>query len=303
MNIALCTDDRYANHCAICITSILENNKLEDCHIYVMTEGLLDENLKKFHYLEKYYKKPVEVKVIDGKIFEGLQVTGRLPRSMYFRFMLPEIINDSSLLYLDCDIIVRHSLRDLFHIDLTNYACGVVEDQCGDDVRMHNRINMFSRYFNSGVLLMNLDYWRKYDIAKKLIDYIANAGWLMCPDQDALNVVLEGKVLFLGYEYNFQEGFYNELIWLRADKWDKVEEAKKDPIVVHYTSGEKPWHKFCTHPLAGEYDKYMMLHSVLFEKKELCHSRRFYFVERIVRNMRLIYQSFRRRNGMIVNQI
>lgn len=65
MNIALCTDDRYANHCAICITSILENNKLEDCHIYVMTEGLLDENLKKFHYLEKYYKKPVEVKVIE----------------------------------------------------------------------------------------------------------------------------------------------------------------------------------------------------------------------------------------------
>ena len=302
MNIALCTDDRYANHCAICITSILENNKLEDCHIYVMTEGLSDENLKKFHYLEKYYKKPVEVKVIDGKIFEGLQVTGRLPQSMYFRFMLPEIINDSSVLYLDCDIIVRHSLRDLFIIDLTNYACGVVEDQCGDDVRMHNRINMFSRYFNSGVLLMNLDYWRKYDIAKKLIDYIASSDWLMCPDQDALNVILEGKVLFLDYKYNFQEGFYHTLAWLRADKWKLVECAQKDPVIVHYTAGEKPWHKDCTHPLKSDYDKYMQLHDILNEKKTYGHSRIFYLVEKIVGVFRILYQAFRKNNGMIVNQ-
>lgn len=302
MNIALCTDDRYANHCAICITSILENNKLEDCHIYVMTEGLLDENIKKFHYLEEYYKKPVEVKVIDGKMFEGLQVTGRLPRSMYFRFMLPEIINDSSVLYLDCDIIVRHSLRDLFHIDLTNYACGVVEDQCGDDVRMHNRINMFSRYFNSGVLLMNLDYWRKYDIAKKLIDYIANAGWLMCPDQDALNVVLEGEVLYLDYTYNFQQGFYGELTWLRADKWENVEKDRCSPIIVHYTSGEKPWHTDCVHPLKRDYDKYMMLHACLYEKKNPGHSCVFYVVEKIVAFLRKMYQNFRKRNGMIVNK-
>lgn len=302
MNIALCTDDRYANHCAICITSILENNKLEDCHIYVMTEGLSDENLKKFHYLEKYYKKPVEVKVIDGKIFEGLQVTGRLPQSMYFRFMLPEIINDSSVLYLDCDIIVRHSLRDLFIIDLTNYACGVVEDQCGDDVRMHNRINMFSRYFNSGVLLMNLDYWRKYDIAKKLIDYIASSDWLMCPDQDALNVILEGKILFLDYKYNFQEGFYHTLAWLRADKWKLVECAQKDPVIVHYTAGEKPWHKDCTHPLKSDYDKYMQLHDILNEKKTYGHSRIFYLVEKIVGVFRILYQAFRKNNGMIVNQ-
>ena len=302
MNIALCTDDRYANHCAICITSILENNKLEDCHIYVMTEGLSDENLKKFHYLEKYYKKPVEVKVIDGKIFEGLQVTGRLPQSMYFRFMLPEIINDSSVLYLDCDIIVRHSLRDLFNIDLTNYACGVVEDQCGDDVRMHNRINMFSRYFNSGVLLMNLDYWRKYDIAKKLIDYIAASDWLMCPDQDALNVILEGKILFLDYKYNFQEGFYHPLAWLRADKWKLVECAQKDPVIVHYTAGEKPWHKDCTHPLKSDYDKYMQLHDILNKKKTYGHSRIFYLVEKIVGVFRILYQAFRKNNGMIVNQ-
>ena len=48
MNIALCTDDNYASHCAICITSILENNKHTKCHIYVLTGGLNKENQERF---------------------------------------------------------------------------------------------------------------------------------------------------------------------------------------------------------------------------------------------------------------
>ena len=48
MNIALCTDDNYANHCAICITSILEHNENIKCHIYVLTGGLNKENQERF---------------------------------------------------------------------------------------------------------------------------------------------------------------------------------------------------------------------------------------------------------------
>ena len=40
MNIVLCTDDRYASHATICVTSILENNKGENCYIYILTEDL-----------------------------------------------------------------------------------------------------------------------------------------------------------------------------------------------------------------------------------------------------------------------
>ena len=158
--------------------------------------------------------------------------------------MLPEIVSADKVLYLDCDIIVRDSLSELFATDLTDLACGVVEDQCGDDIRLHNPIRMFSKYFNSGVLLMNLDYWRNNHVADKLVLWIENFdGRLMCPDQDALNVVLEGKVKFLDYKYNYQQGFYGDLMWLRADKWPAIKEARENPVVVHYTSGEKPWHK------------------------------------------------------------
>lgn len=303
MNIALCTDDNYANHCAICITSILENNKDEDCHVYVLTGGLTAENNQKFSYLADFYHQKVDVMVMDVSVFSHLQSTNHLSQSMYYRFLLPQVVDGDNVLYLDCDIIVRYPLKDLFNIDLTNMACGVVEDQCGDDIRLHNPINMFSRYFNSGVLFMNLDYWRKNNVAQDLVDFIANfKGQLMCPDQDALNAVLEGKVKFLDYKYNYQQGFYGDLTWLRADKWPAIKEARKNPVVVHYTAGEKPWHKDCKHPLKAEYDNYMHLHTVLHEKKMPGHRWYFYVIEGTIDKLRSIYQWYRRKNGMIVNK-
>lgn len=304
INVALCTDDNYANHCAVCIVSILENNQDADCSIYVLTVGLSVENMAKFQYLGTVYRQKIEVKVLDMALFDQLQITNHLGRAMYFRFMIPNVINASKVLYLDCDIMVRHSLRPLFETDLTDKACGVIEDQCGDDIRLHNPIQMFSRYFNSGVLLMNLDYWREHNSKKTLIEWIEQfPGQLLCPDQDALNKVFENKVVFLDYTYNFQQGFYGNLTWLRADKWDAVKEARKNPVIVHFTAGEKPWHTDCTHPLLSEYDNYRGLHAILNTPKTSGHRWYFYVVEGVIDKLRAVYRWYRHKNGMVVNEV
>lgn len=304
INVALCTDDNYASHCAICVCSILENHKDCSCHIYILTTELNVANRNRFEQLSKVYNQQVEIISANDEIFKKLQVTNHLGRAMYLRFLLPQFVKSSKLLYLDSDIIVRHSLCPLFEINMDGIACGVVEDQNGDDIRLHNPIKMFSRYFNSGVLLMNLDYWRENNIANKLMQWIENfPGQLACPDQDALNKVLEHKVIFLDYTYNFQQGFYGNLTWLRADKWESVHRALKDPTIVHFTAGEKPWHKDCVHPLRGDYDYYMHLHSFLSEQKTNGHNWHFYVVEKIIGRLRSIYQWYRIKNGMYVNQI
>lgn len=304
INVAYCTDDNYASHCAVSITSLLENNKDSQCHVYVLTEGLNAESTKRFELLAKDYGQTIQVVVMDMAEINKLQVTNWLGSAMYFRFKIPEIVKESRVLYLDCDIIIRHSLKPLFDISLDDIACGVVEDQNGDDVRLHNPIGMFSRYFNSGVLLMNLDYWRDHDTANQLIKYIQDyPGQLMCPDQDTLNAVLEGKVLFLDYTYNFQQGFFSdELTWLQSNKWEAVREARKDPVIVHYSAGEKPWHKDCKNPMRGEYDKYMLLFPYLKENKTNGHRWYFYLVEGLLSELKEIYHWYRRKNGMIVNK-
>lgn len=112
MNIALCTDDNYAKYCMITIVSILENNAADTkCCVYVLTDSLSERNKDLFKYLSDYYKQQILVTVIPPNSFENLKVRSRYPKSMYYRFLLPDIVHDEKVLYLDCDIINNASSR------------------------------------------------------------------------------------------------------------------------------------------------------------------------------------------------
>ena len=259
MNIALCTDEKYSYPCGVCITSILENNKNEDCHIYILTNYLSETTLSKFQRLSETYQRKIEIITIDDETINGLKVSTLFPKSIYYRFLLPQIIKESRVLYLDCDIIVTASLSGLWNTDISDYACAAVEDQASDDITIKNRIGIYGDYFNSGVLLMNLDYWRKNNTASTLIDFIyENPGICEFPDQDALNIVLQGKVFFLEYQYNYQEIFYwdKSRLYLHKKKWSKLLPENILPTIIHYSTSSKPSNKGCTHPLKNEFIKY-----------------------------------------------
>lgn len=251
MNIALCTDEKYSFPCGVCITSILENNKEEECNIYILTDGLNPETIEKFKQLQDKYKQKIDIITINDKLFDGLKISNRFPISIYYRFLLPQLVNDKKVIYLDCDIIVTSSLKEIWHTNITDYACGVIEDQKSDDITIQNRLGLYKDYFNSGVLLINLDYWRENDIASKLIEFInQNPDICLYPDQDALNYILCDCVKFLEYKYNYQELFYlpKEHILLHKNKWKQLDLAGNAPIIMHYTGCIKPWVKACPHP-------------------------------------------------------
>ena len=255
MNIAICTDNNYVMPCMVTIASVLQQN--DDCHVFVLTEHLSESNKSKFKTLAEYYHQKIEVKEISSRIVSGLNESSRFPKSIYFRFLLPEILpEEDRVLYLDCDILVRENISDFYNTDLVGYACAAIEDQRGDDITIHNRIFMFSRYFNSGVLLMNLDYWRKHNVAQLFIDYLRQYPercWF--PDQDALNAVLEGKVKFMDYRYNMQGEMLSHRCYLQlsAQKWKELDEAISNPAIIHFTDINKPWYKECRHPYRLEY--------------------------------------------------
>ena len=255
MNIAICTDNNYVMPCMVTIASVLQQN--DDCHVFVLTEHLYESNKSKFTTLAEYYHQKIEVKEISSRIVSGLNESSRFPKSIYFRFLLPEMLPEADrVLYLDCDILVREDISEFYNTDLDGYACAAIEDQRGDDITIHNRIFMFSKYFNSGVLLMNLNYWRKHHVAQQLIDYLRQYPercWF--PDQDALNAVLEGKVKFMDYRYNMQGEMLSHRCYLQlsAQKWQKLDEAIGNPAIIHFTDTNKPWYKECCHPYRTEY--------------------------------------------------
>ena len=273
IDIALCTDEHFVIPALASITSIFENNKDDECCITVLTSGLSSSAINKFAQLAKYYNREICVKIISNSFFEGMITLKRYPLSMYFRFLLPKVLNDAErVLYLDCDTIIRGSLRKLYQTNLYKKACAVVVDQQCDDVLIINRLRISSPYFNSGVLLLNLDYWRKNDISNCLISYIHNnSNTCIYPDQDALNVILEGKVTYLPYKYNYQEMWATMRLQTRIhySKWSKIEEASLNPIIVHYCVDVKPWFIECKNPYRDEFLCYALKHSFVgFKRKK-----------------------------------
>lgn len=270
MVFALCTDDNYAMPCMVCVTSIFENNVGEECKVYVLTSGLSSVTVKKFERLAALYNQQIVISVVAEDAFAKLKTRHRYGTSMYFRFLLPDIAKESKVLYLDCDIVVHQNLSELWEMDIQGYACAVVEDQRGDEVELRNRVRISTPYFNSGVLMMNLDYWRTNNVRDALSDYIENnPEKCFFPDQDALNAVLAEKVLYLEYTYNFQEQWYweEERICLHFTKFDKILQYRDNPAIVHYTWNQKPWMEQCFHPHRDWFLQYAKLHDFL-EYKE-----------------------------------
>ncbi len=287
LNFALCTDENFVVPSLICITSIFENNKDEECHVYVLTERLSNTAYLQFEELARIYNQYIIVKTIDASRFECLIEYGRFPLSMYFRFLLPEELDKcDTVLYLDCDVIVRHSLKRLYRTDLNGYACAVVADQNCDDVLLQNRVQISSQYFNSGVMLINLNYWRTYNISNNLMHYIKEHPHIcVFPDQDALNIVLENKVVYLDYTYNLQELWLTERnnVKFHFSKWAELDKACIDPVIVHYCVINKPWFVECVNPFKNDFLLYASKHSFIKFKLRKRRCINYYVYKKIAR--------------------
>lgn len=266
MNIALCTDENFSVPALVCITSFFENNKEGEHHVYILTDGLSQKAQNKFKQISETYQQSVQVITIDKHRFDGLRTNERFPVSMYYRFMLPEMLpQEHKVLYLDCDIIVRHSLKDVYETNLDGKALGVVVAQSCDSLYFINNLKLTTPYFNSGVLLINLDFWREHNTTENLITFVdKNSDICALPDQDALNKVLEGKTIYLDYTYNYQEGWFGSLIRnMHYSRWDTIRETGKDPAIIHFCEAEKPWFVECKNPYQKEFLYYARLHDFI----------------------------------------
>ena len=47
----------------------------------------------------------------------------------YFRYAIPEIVEEERILYLDCDMIFTQDLSPLFAVDLKRYGLGLCHDE------------------------------------------------------------------------------------------------------------------------------------------------------------------------------
>ena len=279
MNVVYSSSDLYSEICGVSLTSLLENNKdVQELNIFIINNEISDLNKSRlsqtainYNRALRFVDKPDLARITQTTIFVGRWNIGTFYR-LYLSSILPKEID--RVIYLDCDTIVRHSLEDVFTINLGDCSVAGVDDCRSNLYKADIGIEPESIYINNGFLVIDLNKWRNQQTESDFSLFIRNRnGDCTYMDQAPLNGVLGSKkqIFELPAKYNSQRVFfdfsYKQLMKLRKPErhlsLQEYEEAISNPAVVHFTpvfiSGTRPWQNKDKHPFAPEWRHYKEL--------------------------------------------
>lgn len=172
-------------------------------------------------------------------------------KAALYRLLIPLLIEEDKAIYLDCDTIVCHDIKELWDIDV-DFIGGCKDPQF--NFRKQQTKTKGRYYINSGVLLFNLKQIRAKmpDYVEKIIN-IQNNYKLELIDQDIINHLFDEQITYLDLKWNVcanlcDDKDYTELDYIERDK------ARENPAIIHYMGSRKP-DKYDDISFAEEYDK------------------------------------------------
>jgi lipopolysaccharide biosynthesis glycosyltransferase len=185
-------------------------------------------------------------------------VNGHATVATYFRLLLPGLLpaDCKRVLFIDSDTVITDDLAPLWNLDLQGKSLAAVPDHwlsCRDHGYVHGR------YFNAGVMLIDLERWRQTDVIGRGASFArANPERLRHWDQDVLNHVFEDDWLPIGERWNACPhlfGLLPEFSLRPEDLTPSEQEAISNPAIIHFAGPGpvKPWNARCKHPLRHHY--------------------------------------------------
>lgn len=264
MDIVACTDTDYIMQTGIMMYSVCVNNINSSITFHIIIDegvsAIQKDMLQKT--LSSFTDKSIVFYRVDSDKYSILPKRPDLPtitQATYYRLDLANIIPPEidKVLYLDGDIICRKPLDNLWNTDISQFAVAGVHDVWEEIYEKSNHLHLspWRGYFNAGVLLINLKWWRENNSTESFYAFIDQHGdWLKCQDQDVLNYVFNEHKLILPIKYNLATDFlYNNTDYKHYS--DQLEEAIHDPVLIHFIA-VKPWQKSCRHPYRSTFLKY-----------------------------------------------
>lgn len=261
--MAFTVDRKFLPCCAVTMLSVLENNDPAVLAFHVVGDGLEEGDKRRLRQLAESRGGRVYFYSVPEECVRGYEVKWkrkRLSKIVFYRCLfaplLPETV--SKVLYLDCDLLVLAPLDGLWATDLDGKALAAVPDAYTVNAEHCRRLgyDAVDNYFNGGVLLLNLDYWRRHGLEQQCRDYyLAHADRMLYNDQDLLNGMFHGRTVLLDMKWNVQESAYRLSRKGLADRQPLYMETLRHPSILHY-SGRKPWQYHCMHPLKDRWLEY-----------------------------------------------
>jgi lipopolysaccharide biosynthesis glycosyltransferase len=271
-------DDNYAMQLAVTVRSALINLKSDrQILLFIIDGGIKKHNKKKI--LKSLNSEKCEVKFIQitDSLLRDIEEVHK-PQSSesvitkadyvsiasFYRLLIPELLPNhfEKAIYLDSDLVVRRNLEQLWQTQLgENYVLAAqdtwipyISSPTGLLNYQKLGISPDLKYFNAGVLVINLKKWRSDGISAKAINYFKQnleyVGWY---DQGVLNALLAGQWGELDPRWNCSpSNVYGFSSWKESPFTEEVyNNLIGDPYIIHYVSNKKPWTS--RHTLLKEY--------------------------------------------------
>lgn len=252
INVVYITDSNYVYPTKISLCSLAANSSPTSFYnVYIIAVNLNDHQIQLFKSLSSEHFK-IFVLCETNRRFDFIQAEhAHVSKAALLKFELPQILSDcEKVIYIDGDTLILDDLCILFRQDLKDNYVAAVSDMYIVKKLSRNRIFQHENYFNSGMMLINLDLWRAHNISKKLIQNKLQEKEHLFMDQDALNSVLGEKTLYLSPKYNFlsvisEEFNCNEIADFYAESSEKILQYKSCPVIMHLANIQsKPWKNF-----------------------------------------------------------
>lgn len=241
MDIVYCINEKYVPYVEVSMCSLLENNIGHDIIVHILTDNIDDANKNKLINLGIRYNQEVKFHEVKDSSLRNLKDTWSI--YVWYRILIPNILtNVDKCLYLDADTIIVGDISDLFTIDITNKSIGAVLDiETLNETRFKTLgYEKSSKYICSGIMMMNLDYWRDNSLSDKIKNYaIEKKDIIEFPDQDCINYVCKDTKILLPLKYGIINPFILNEIFLNEYR-DEIIELLEDPRIIHY-AGLNPW--------------------------------------------------------------
>lgn len=260
--VVFAANNFYAPYLSALLQSIKEHSsKTNNYDLLILNKDISLDNQKILRQqiaAENFSLRFIDVKK-QMQNYTKLPLRGHFKEETYFRLLLPDILPDyNKILYLDSDMVVCADIAELFAEDTTGYLLAACKD--ADTAGLYNgfepnkkqymdtvlKIKKPYEYFQAGVILFNLEEFRKTYTAENMMRFAMSYQWELL-DQDVLNYLAQGKTKFVNMEWNVMMDWRGQ----RIEKiislapyylYDEYMRARKQPKIIHYAGPDKPWH-------------------------------------------------------------
>lgn len=262
--IVFIADENYIRYTSVAIQSVIQNASDDNSYdIIILHDGninkLIQERIISMHTKNvsiRFFNASYYISHYDFSTF----FHKRLNLMPYLKLFIHEILKDyDKAIFLDGDLLVLNDIAELYNQTLNGKLIGAVKDFFIVDVKtdywhhyrsyitLNQKMHNINNYFNSGVLLLNLELMRK---TPELINGFLNEAKFKhrdrrYHDQDAMNIVLENNVLSLSTKYNYQLPLLlpvhlnNLSVKIKTELQLLLQSCSI--MIMHYCGDPKPW--------------------------------------------------------------